>query len=133
MKQSEWLKKNFTHISTEKQITKNGSIITIPDLCIDLTYGLLSTNNKEEFSKLVFHYIPAGTEIDEIPDDFYEGRILLLRAYLTKKMMKDTNYKKLLEILERRDSIHWSKPETKTTKTAEVKKGDETITFRFVE
>lgn len=131
MKLSEWLEKSFTHVSTEKFITKNGNTLTVPDICVDLTYGLLSTNSKEEFSKLVFHLMPTGTIVDEIPDDYYEGKLLLLRTYLTKKMLKDQNYKKLLDILERRDASHWAKPETHTTKTAEIKKGEETIVFKF--
>ena len=128
MKLSEWLEKNFTHISTEKKVVKNGSILTVPDVCIDLTYGLLSTNNKEEFSKLVFHLMPAGTIVDEIPDSYYEGKILLLRSYLTRQMMKDKNFSKLLAVLERRDKEHWQK---ENTKSVEVKQGETEIKFKF--
>jgi hypothetical protein len=47
---------------------------------------------------------------------------------LTRKYINDPRAKHLLEVLERRDKAHWQKD---TTKSAEIKKGDEVITFRF--
>lgn len=108
MKLSEWLTKNFTHVTFEDTI----GTLKVPKVNIDLTYGLLSTENKEEFQKLAFHLAPVGIIVDAIEDDFYEGKILLLRNMLTRMLMEEPNHKladRFLNILERRDKNHWGK------------------------
>ena len=125
----DWLKQNFTHITLDGYIKgANGSVITCPSHNIDLTFGLISTNNKEEFAKLAFTYVPLGTIIEPLEDEWYETKILQVRNLLTRKYINDPRAKHLLEVLERRDKAHWQKD---TTKSAEIKKGDEVITFRF--
>lgn len=125
----DWLKQNFTHITLDGYIKgTNGSVITCPSHNIDLTFGLISTNNKEEFAKLAFTYVPLGTIIEPLEDEWYETKILQVRNLLTRKYINDPRAKHLLEVLERRDKAHWQKD---TTKSAEIKKGDEVITFRF--
>lgn len=117
---SEWLKSTWKHIAIFNKMYKNGSELSIPDINVELTCGLVSTNNKEEFAKLVFHLAPVGIIIDEIPDEYYEGQILLLRNLLTKELIHSPNSKiaeKYLNILERRDKTHWSK-EPKETKVS---------------
>lgn len=71
MTRSEWLTKNFTHVTFDECVGN----LRVPKINVDLTYGLISTESKEEFSKLVFHLMPSGTVVDEIPDEFYEGKI----------------------------------------------------------
>jgi hypothetical protein len=95
----------------------NGSIITVPQLNVDLTIGIISTNNKEEFAKLAFHYAPVGTIIEPLDDDWYETRVLLVRNLLTEKLLKDQRAKHYLDILSRRDKEHWQD----TSKQKEVK------------
>lgn len=115
-KLSEWLEDNFKHVTFEECI---GSL-RVPKVNIDLTYGLISTNNKEEFKKLVFHLAPAGIIVDDISDDFYEGKLLILRNKLTKMLFEECNHKmadRFLNILERRDRDHWRKD----AKTTEIK------------
>jgi hypothetical protein len=105
MKLSEWLTNKFTHITFDKQI---GTIV-VPDINIDLTVGLISTSSKEEFAKLCFHYAPLGTIIDEIDNDWYEGKVLAVRNLLAKKVITEPKYKYYLDILERRDKDRWSR------------------------
>lgn len=105
MNLSTWLTNKFTHITFDKQI---GNIV-VPDINIDLTVGLISTSSKEEFAKLCFHYAPLGTIIDEIDNDWYEGKVLAVRNLLAKKVITEPKYKYYLDILERRDKDRWSR------------------------
>lgn len=126
MKLSEWVKNNWTHITIEKIINNGKTILTIPELNIDLTIGIISTSDKTEFSKLVFHLAPVGIIVDEISDEYYEGQLLLTRNYLTKLLIREPNSKvaeKYLNILERRDRTHWGKESGKMTATVSDKDG----------
>ena len=126
MKLSEWVKNNWTHITIEKIINKGKTILTIPEVNIDLTIGIISTSDKAEFSKLVFHLAPVGIIVDEISDEYYEGQLLLTRNYLTKLLIREPNSKvaeKYLSILERRDRTHWGKESGKMTATVSDKDG----------
>lgn len=118
MKLSEWCEHNFTHVTFDEYIGN----LKVPKVNVDLTYGLLSTEDKKEFQKLVFHLAPAGVIVDTISDDFYEGKILLLRNKLTKMLMEEPNHKladRFLNILERRDKNHWAKDKKVTEIKAE--------------
>lgn len=130
MKISEWISKNFTHVTFEDTI----GTLKVPKVNIDLTYGLLSTENKEEFQKLVFHLAPVGIIVDDIPTEFYEGKMLLLRNMLTRMVMEEPNHKmaeRFLSVLERRDKAHWSK-ENKQLKVEQKEGGNLNITFDVV-
>jgi hypothetical protein len=118
MKLSEWCEQNFTHVTFDEYIGN----LKVPKVNVELTYGLLSTEDKKEFQKLVFHLAPAGVIVDTISDDFYEGKILLLRNKLTKMLMEEPNHKladRFLNILERRDKNHWAKDKKVTEIKAE--------------
>ena len=126
MKLSEWCAQNFTHVTFDEYIGN----LKVPKVNIDLTYGLLSTEDKEEFTKLVFHLAPAGVIVDTISDEFYEGKILLLRNKLTRMLMEEPNHKladRFLNILERRDKNHWGKDK----KVTEVKAESQGINLEF--
>lgn len=130
MTRSEWLAQNFKHVTFDENVGN----LRVPKVNVDLTYGLISTENKEEFSKLVFHLMPAGTVVDEISDEFYEGKILLLRNMLTKMLMEEMNHKmadRYLNILERRDKTHWSKDQ-KQLKVEQKEDKNLSITFDIV-
>ena len=118
MKLSEWCEQNFTHVTFDEYIGN----LKVPKVNVELTYGLLSTEDKKEFQKLVFHLAPVGIIVDDISDEFYEGKILLLRNLLTKMLMEEPNHKladRFLNILERRDKAHWSKDKKVTEIKAE--------------
>ena len=118
MKLSEWLEQNFKHVTFEENIGN----LKVPKINVELTYGLLSTETKEEFQKLVFHLAPVGTIIDSISNDFYEGKLLLLRNMLTRMVMEEPNHKmadRFLNVLERRDKNHWAKDKKVTEIKAE--------------
>ena len=124
---SSWLKDNWKHIAIKEV---NGTLRVNP-LNVDLTVGLLSTNSKEEFQKLVFHLAPVGIIVDEIPDEYYEGQLLKLRNMLTKILITEPNFRqadKWLKLLERRDKDHWSEQAKKT----EVKATSNGINLEFV-
>ena len=130
MKLSEWLEQNFKHITFDENIGN----LRVPKINVDLTYGLLSTETKEEFKKLVFHLAPVGIIVDDIPDEFYEGKILLVRNMLTKMLMEEPNHKladRFLNILERRDKTHWSKDQ-KQLKVEQKEDKNLSITFDIV-
>lgn len=124
---SEWLKNNFVHVTLSEQI---GTLL-VKKFNVDLTVGLISTNNKEEFAKLAFTYVPVGTIIDEIDDEWYETKILQVRNLLTSMTLLNGSNKfadRLLEILARRDKEHWSK-EGKQVKVEQ--KEDKTLNITF--
>lgn len=124
---SSWLKDNWKHIAI-KEVQGN---LRVNPLNVDLTVGLLSTNSKEEFQKLVFHLAPVGIIVDEIPDEYYEGQLLKLRNMLTKILITEPNFRqadKWLKLLERRDKDHWSEQSKKT----EVKATSNGINLEFI-
>ena len=130
MKLSEWISNNFKHVTFDENIGN----LHVPKINVDLTYGLLSTETKEEFKKLVFHLAPVGIIVDDIPDEFYEGKILLVRNMLTKMLMEEPNHKladRFLNILERRDKTHWSKDQ-KQLKVEQKEDKNLSITFDIV-
>lgn len=110
---TEWLDKTFKHVTIDETI----GTLTVPKINIALTIGLISTSNKEEFKELCFNYLPVGTIIDEIDDDWYKRKVLLVRNILTEKLLTDKRAKHYLDILERRDKEHWQD----TSKSKEVK------------
>ena len=61
MKLSEWLEQNFKHVTFDEYI----GTLKVPKINVELTYGLLSTETKEEFKKLVFHLAPVGIIVDD--------------------------------------------------------------------
>lgn len=125
---SEWLRDNFKHITLSTQILSKGTTLSVPELNVDLTVGLISTDNKDEFKKLVFNYIPVGTIIDEIDDEWYETKLLAVRNMLTKKLLTDPRAKSYLDILERRDKARWAKD----TKQTSIKAESNGINLEFV-
>lgn len=133
MRLSTWVKDTWKHITIEKVIYSQGQELRVPEINVDLTVGIISTADKEEFSKLCFHYAPVGIIVDEIPDEYYEGRLLMTRNYLTKLLVRSPNSKvaeKYLNILERRDKAHWAKEQKETKLTTETgKTGTTAITF----
>ena len=62
MKLSEWCEQNFTHVTFDEYIGN----LKVPKVNVELTYGLLSTEDKKEFQKLVFHLAPTGVIVDTI-------------------------------------------------------------------
>lgn len=130
MKLSEWISNNFKHVTFDENVGN----LRVPKINVDLTYGLLSTETKEEFKKLVFHLAPVGIIVDDISDEFYEGKILLVRNMLTKMLMEEPNHKladRFLNILERRDKTHWSKDQ-KQLKVEQKEDKNLSITFDIV-
>ena len=128
MTRNEWIKQNFTHVTFMEAVGN----LRVPKINVDLTYGLLSTENYDEFQKLVFHLMPAGTIVDDIDPEFYEGKVLLLRNMLTRMLMEEANAKmaqRYLDILERRDKQHWAKEPGKQLKVEQ--KEDKSLTVEF--
>ena len=80
----------------------------------------------------MFNYIPVGTIIDEIDDEWYETKLLAVRNMLTKKLLTDTRAKSYLDILERRDKARWAKDAKQTSIKAESKDNNLTVTFTTI-
>ena len=125
----EWLKNNFKHITLYPQIQSKGQILTVPEHNVTLTVGLISTDNKEDYNRLVFQFLPVGTIIEPIEEEWYRTKLIEVRTYLTQKLLTDAKCRQYLDILERRDKERWSKdPKTTTIKAS----NDNGIKLEFV-
>lgn len=126
---NEWLEQNFNHITLYTSISKNGTILNVPEYNVTLTVGLISTDNKDDFARLVFKYLPVGTIIEPINDEWYKTKLVEVRTYLTMKLLTDNRCKQYLDILERRDRDRWKKDEKQTSVKATTNQG---INLEFV-
>lgn len=137
---NKWVQEKFKHIElsmepSTKTILKNGAPLKIthqPDkIEVELSLGLLSTDNLEDWSRIVFHLAPVGIIVDRIDENFYKDMLLLLRNELTKLLLDSrtkVNAEKFINILERRDRERWNNNNKKET-TVSVKDNDVHLTF----
>ena len=106
-----WLNDTWKHLTfDDEMVGKNGSVIKIPEINIELTSGLFSTDDLEEFNDLAFHLSPVGTIKDKINEDYYNDKLLRARNILTKQILTTKSSKlakQYMEILERRDKKRW--------------------------
>ena len=115
---SEWLKDNFKRIQFFDSVEIVNGVTVKNTLNRNLTLGLLSTNNKDEFRDLAFHY---------------DDKILLLRNELTKLLFDESNKalaEKYIKILEKRDKEHWFTDKQSTIVQAQTKDTVLNITFK---
>lgn len=130
---TQWLNDTWKHLTfDDEMIGKNGSVIKIPEINIELTSGLFSTDDLEEFNDLAFHLSPVGTIKDKINEDYYNDKLLRARNILTKQILTTKNSKlakQYMEILERRDKKRWQK-ETKE-KSVTVTDPNKNINIEF--
>ena len=130
---SEFLKDNFKRIQFFDSVEINNGVTIKNTLNRNLTLGLLSTNNKDEFRDLAFHYAPVGCIKDDIEDSYYNDKLLLLRNELTKLLFDEKNRsiaEKYIKILEKRDKEHWFTDDKATIVQAETKDTVLNITFK---
>ena len=130
---SEFLKDNFKRIQFFDSVEINNGVTIKNTLNRNLTLGLLSTNNKDEFRDLAFHYAPVGCIKDDIDDSYYNDKLLLLRNELTKLLFDEKNRsiaEKYIKILEKRDKEHWFTDNKATIVQAETKDTVLNITFK---
>ena len=130
---SEWLKENFKRIQFFDSVEIVNGVTVKNTLNRNLTLGLLSTNNKDEFRDLSFHYAPVGTIKDDISEEYYNDKILLLRNELTKLLFDESNKalaEKYIKILEKRDKDHWYTDAKATVVSAATKDTTLNITFK---
>lgn len=137
---NKWVQEKFKHIElsmepSTKTILKNGAPINIthqPDKTeVELSLGLLSTDNLEDWTRIAFHLAPVGIIVDRIDENFYKDMLLLLRNELTKLLLDSrtkVNAEKFINILERRDKERWNNNNKKET-TVSVKDNDVHLTF----
>lgn len=102
----------------------------------EISLGCVSSNNAKEWYSICRLSCPPGTVIEEYDEtkwmQLFEDMTLLCRNKLTRLLLDERankSAKTLMDILSKRDKEHWA--EEKTTKTAEIQKGDETIKFVF--
>lgn len=137
---NQWVQKTFRNIELfdtpkTKTVLKNGAPIKITHqpnkIEVELSLGLLSTDNLKDWTRIVFHLAPLGTIVDEIDETFYNDMILLLHKELTKLLLDAstrTMAEKFINILERRDKERWNSNNRKET-TVNVKDNDIHLTF----
>lgn len=129
---SEFLKDNFKRIQLFDSVELVNGVTVKNTLARNLTIGLLSTNNKDEFRDLAFHYAPVGCIKDDIDEEYYNNMILLLRQSLTALLFDEKNKsiaEKYLKILEKRDKEHWL-TDAKAT-IVEAKTNDTVLNITF--
>lgn len=126
-----WLNETWKHLTfSSETVNAKGAVIKIPDINLELTSGLFSTDSLQEFEDLAFHLAPVGTVRDHINEDYYNDKLLRARNILTKQILTTKNSrlaKQFMEVLERRDKKRWQKDgkELKATATdSEGKKID---------
>lgn len=119
---TQWLNDTWKHLTlSPEMVNAKGAMIRIPEVNLDLTSGLFSTDNLEEFEDLAFHLSPVGTIRDHINEDYYQDKLLRARNMLTKQILMTKNSrlaKQYLEILERRDKKRWKKESSKEVKAS---------------
>jgi hypothetical protein len=144
LKLSTWLANNFKRIEIFEQFkstcevnntTFNTLVTPRSDLNRNLSIGLLSTNNIEEFRDLAFNYAPVGTIKTDIDPEFYNSKLLLLRSELTKSLLNQKNSRLAeiyIKILERRDKSHWNSDVSKKMEISSEKGNNINVTFTVV-
>ena len=108
---SSWLDANFKHVTLTTSIGEGGKRLVVPQLNVELTMALLSTDCLADWAKVALHFAPTGTIIDRIPKDYYETKLLLVRQLLTKETILNPDNKlalRYLQVLERRDADRWA-------------------------
>lgn len=119
---TQWLNETWKHLTlSSEMVNAKGAMIRIPEVNLDLTSGLFSTDNIQEFEDLAFHLSPVGTIRDHINEDYYQDKLLRARNMLTKQILMTKNSrlaKQYLEILERRDKKRWQKESSKEVKAS---------------
>lgn len=140
---SDWVRNNFTElVLVDIQRSTNqatGATVTrIPSkVNVELTAALLSCSNKDEFTRVALHFAPVGVIVDEIPDEFYLDKLLLLKTELTRVLLRQDSNKALCErylgILERRDSANWSKVKDTKVQVTQDNVPSGTLSINFVQ
>lgn len=135
MNLDKWVKNNFTRIQIFNNVELKNGMQVSNKLNRDLTLGLLSTDNVEEWRDLCFLYAPVGTIKTDIPEDYYADRLLLLRNELIKLLFDTDNRtlaEKYLKILEKRDKNHWADPNKTVSTSVTASTKDQTLNITFV-
>lgn len=135
MNLDKWVKNNFTRIQIFNNVELKNGMQVSNKLNRDLTLGLLSTDNVEEWRDLCFLYAPVGTIKTDIPEDYYADRLLLLRNELIKLLFDTDNRtlaEKYLKILEKRDKNHWADQNKTVSTSVTASTKDQTLNITFV-
>lgn len=135
MNLDKWVKNNFTRIQIFNNVELKNGMQVSNKLNRDLTLGLLSTDNVEEWRDLCFLYAPVGTIKTDIPEDYYADRLLLLRNELIKLLFDTDNRtlaEKYLKILEKRDKNHWADQNKAVSTSVTASTKDQTLNITFV-
>lgn len=144
MKLTEWVNDLFKNgpelWSDEKVMVNDKGIVVRRDTkrLRDCSLGLVSVSGPEEWYRICRLNCPPGTIIENYKEEewtgLYQDMLSLVRNELTKALLTERGNKSakvLLDILERRSKNEWGKEITKPS--VELKRGDETITFKFEE
>lgn len=143
MKLTEWVSdlfKNGPEIWSDEKVIVNDKGIAVRRDTFRLrncSLGLVSVSGPEEWYRICRLNCPPGTIIEDYKEEewagLYQDMLSLVRNELTKALLTERGNKSakiLLEIMERRDKEHWSDGKQSSV---ELKRGDETITFKFEE
>lgn len=137
---SDWLDANYKHVTFSPRLSKNGTVLVVPECNVNLTFALISTDNIQQFARIAFHEAPVGTVVDKIPLEWYTDKLEEVKLLLTRKLLEEPDNKmalRYLNVLERRDSERWGKPQKSVSVHASAGDGGEDgdknqkVTFDF--
>lgn len=132
----EWVKSVFKNndvelFNDEKTIVKNGMTIhrNVKNVH-DLSLGIITANNAEEWYRCCRLHCPVGTIIEEFDstvwNDLFDDVSILVRNALVKTLLNERfskSAKTLLDLMERRDKAHFAKEDQKIS--AKVTSGEQ--------
>ena len=137
----EWVKdlfKDGVELFSDEIFITNDKGVTIKrntKLLRELSLGIISSNDSKEWYRICRLNCPAGTIIEDYNEfewnNLYDDIIALVRNRLTKELLKERGSKAaqtLLNILSKRDKVHWGED----TKQTSIKAESNGINLEFV-
>ena len=132
----EWVKdlfKDGVELFNDEIIITNDKGITLKrntKLLRELSLGIISSNDSKEWYRICRLNSPVGTIIEEYNEiewsNLYDDITALVRNSLTKELLKERGSKSaqtLLNILSKRDKVHWGEEQKQTSVKATTSQG----------
>lgn len=137
----EWVKdlfKDGVELFSDEIFITNDKGITIKrntKMLRELSLGIISSNDSKEWYRICRLNSPVGTIIEDYNEsewsELYDDITALVRNRLTKELLKERGSKAaqtLLNILSKRDKVHWGED----TKQTSIKAESNGINLEFV-
>lgn len=139
----EWAKdlfKDGVELFRDEVLITNDKGITLKrntKLLRELSLGIISSNDSNEWYRICRLNSPVGTIIDDYNEsewtNLYDDITALVRNRLTKELLNERGSKAaqtLLNILSKRDKVHWGE-DSKQTQVKVEQKEDKSLNITF--